>query len=274
MARRSDAFWFGALVWSIGAMCSGIARADLVSPHERREPRGASRSDVIIDAGKLANRVAERYRIVKGDTIESIAKKHLGVAGLVPAIRALNPEIDGDTIIAGQFLRLPPKALAAAATPVNKETIDALIGKVLTLWTARRPNGALEAVLPDQPLVDCRSVAVFAIPGDRLATFLTAEHRFTIRYEGAKEDAAVARTEFLTTSPTIDDAGLIVAVTLKLASIEGQKLTVEESRATKGRLGAGSTSIVLPGAAAAAAALFLALLAIARSRRAPQPVAA
>jgi len=137
---------------------------------------------------RFKDRLAVRYRVAKGDSLESIAKEQLGDRKLVPAIRALNPEVDGDAIASGQFLRLPPRKLA------ESEPLDTLTTRVLTLWTAQNEAGAL-APLSDGPIVGCNRICVLAVPGDRLAHY-TREHRLAIDWEIAKDDAEIARTAF------------------------------------------------------------------------------
>ncbi len=253
----------GALVVVIGSFAAA-ARADLVVPGQDRKgrERRPARSDVVIDAGALQERIAVRYRIAKGDTLEGIAKAEFGDRKFLPVIRALNPEVEGDAIVAGQYLRLPPKKLA------KDEALETLASRVLTLWTVPIPSGALEATHPGVLLVDKNAICVLAVPGDRLAEHLTAETRWTIRFEAAKNDAHVARTKFLNVGPTPAESDCIVTVTLKLASMEGQTLAVEESRTARPTPTFGGTvQPVLVPAMSAALALGLILL-IARSRRA------
>lgn len=266
--RRSAAFGVGL---ALAGVLAGNARADVMIPGGtgRHRPVLPTRVDVRVDAGWFKDRIAVPYHVEKGDSLESVAKGRLGDRKFVPVLRALNPEVDGDALAVGQVLRLPPKKLA------ESEPLEKLAGRVLTLWTTRASAGTLVPVEPDAPLAGIRWVCLFAVPGDRLAAHVDADHRIAIDWDAATKDVAIARSPLLDEGATDAEEGALITVTLTITAIDGKSITVTANRTVKkGALGGiASPSRFLSGAAAGLALVLLLVVAVLR-RRAPVPAVA
>lgn len=88
-----------ALLAAIAAIVVVAKNADLHSDSGKRERNAASHTKV----QKRPRTKAKKYTVESGDTLTSIAHK-TGIP--VAEIQALNPEVDPQTLIAGEVLKL------------------------------------------------------------------------------------------------------------------------------------------------------------------------
>jgi len=65
--------------------------------------------DRSVDSDLLHERCCVQYTIQKGDTFEKLARKHLGAAGRVHDLTALNPKVDPRRLKIGARIWLPPR---------------------------------------------------------------------------------------------------------------------------------------------------------------------
>lgn len=91
-----------------------LSLPDIIPPGTRSVPL-----ETKLEAAPLLERCCVQYVVVKGDTLEKIARERCGGAKDVRAILALNPDVKPSRMQIGERLWLPPKrALAEGEEPV------------------------------------------------------------------------------------------------------------------------------------------------------------
>src|SRR4051812_44344370 len=65
-----------------------------------------------VDAKAFPGCLCRAYQIAKGDTFAAIATRECGDAGCSDEIRLLNPQVKGEELRPGDWLRVPPRGAA------------------------------------------------------------------------------------------------------------------------------------------------------------------